>query len=61
MQASECKCNTRYPKKPNEIRNPEYSISCGVRYLKDNLDVAKASSPVDMDRIRLALQENNYG
>lgn len=61
MQASECKYNTEYPKKPNGIKNPEYSISCGVRYLKDNLDAAKASSPVDMDRIRLALQGYNYG
>ena len=61
MQASECKYNTEYPKKPNGIKNPEYSISCGVRYLKDNLDAAKASSPVDMDRIKLALQGYNYG
>ena len=61
MQASECKYNTKYPKKPNGIKNPEYSISCGVRYLKDNLDVAKARSPVDMDRIKLALQGYNYG
>ena len=61
MQASECKYNTEYPKKPNGIKNPEYSISCGVRYLKDNLDTAKARSPVDMDRIKLALQGYNYG
>ena len=61
MQASECKYNTEYPKKPNGIRNPEYSINCGIRYLKDNLDAAKASSPVDMDRIKLALQGYNYG
>ena len=61
MQASECKYNTEYPKKSNGIKNPEYSISCGVRYLKDNLDTAKARSPVDMYRIKLALQGYNYG
>lgn len=61
MQASECKYNTKYPKRPNGIKNPEYSISCGVKYLRDNLELAKAKSPVDMDRIKLALQGYNYG
>jgi len=28
----------------NGIKDPEYSISCGVRYLRDNLDAAKAES-----------------
>lgn len=61
MQASECRYNTKYPKKPNGIKDPEYSIRCGVHYLSDNLDAAKAKSPVDMDRIKLALQGYNYG
>lgn len=61
MQSSECKYNTKYPKKPNGIKNPEYSISCGVRYLKDNLELAKAKSPVDMERISLAVQGYNFG
>lgn len=61
MQASECKYNTKYPKRPNGIKNPEYSISCGVKYLRDNLELAKAKSPVGMDRIKLALQGYNYG
>ncbi len=61
MQASECKYNVKYPKTPNGIKNPEYSIVCGVRYLRDNLDAAKAKSPVDMDRIKLALQGYNFG
>lgn len=61
MQASECQYNTKYPKKPSGIKDPEYSISCGVRYLRDNLDAAKAKSPVDMDRIKLAVQGYNFG
>ena len=61
MQASECGYNTRYPKEPNTIKDPEYSISCGVHYLSDNLSAAKAKSPVDMDRIKLALQGYNFG
>ena len=61
MQASECGYNKKYPKKPNGIKDPEYSIDCGVHYLSDNLSAAKAKSPVDMDRIKLALQGYNYG
>lgn len=61
MQASECGYNKKYPKKPNGIKDPEYSIDCGVHYLSDNLAAAKAKSPVDMDRIKLALQGYNYG
>ncbi len=61
MQASECKYNTKYPKKANGITNPEYSISCGIQYLRDNLKAAKAESPVDIDRIKLALQGYNFG
>ena len=61
MQASECGYNTKYPKGTNTIKDPEYSISCGVRYLSDNLASAKAKSPVDMDRIKLALQGYNFG
>ena len=33
MQASECGYNKKYPKKPNGIKDPEYSIDCGVHYL----------------------------
>jgi len=30
MQASECSYNTQYPKSPNGIRDPEYSIDVGM-------------------------------
>lgn len=61
MQASESPYNTRYPHQPGGIQNPEYSIQCGVQALKQSFDAAHVKSPVDMDRIRLALQGYNYG
>ncbi len=35
MQASECSKNTKYSKKPNSIKNPKYSIECGVKEFAD--------------------------
>ncbi|MFV3037977.1 lysozyme family protein, partial [Klebsiella pneumoniae] len=31
MQSSECSKNTKYSKKPNSIKDPKYSIECGVK------------------------------
>ena len=61
MQASECPYNTKYPKKPNGITDPEYSIEVGVHYLADCLQGAGCSSPSQMDELSLALQGYNYG
>ena len=61
MQASECGFNKKYPNKPNAIKDPDYSIWCGVQMLASVLKSAKCSSPVDMDRIKLALQGYNFG
>lgn len=61
MQASECGYNKKYPRKPNGITDPDYSISCGVQNLAACLKEAKCKNPLDMDRIRLALQGYNYG
>ena len=61
MQSSESSFNTEYPKKPNGITNPEYSIECGVQEIKSCLAGAEVKSPVDMDNIKLALQGYNYG
>lgn len=61
MQAAEGSFNTQYPHTPNGITDPEYSIRCGVQELKDCLTRAKVESPVDMERIKLALQGYNYG
>lgn len=61
MQASECGYNQRFPRTPNGITDPEYSINVGVRELAECLRLAEVDSPLDMDRIRLALQGYNYG
>lgn len=61
MQASEGGFNTRYPHVPNGIADPEYSVECGVQELKAALDAAGVENPVDMERIKLALQGYNFG
>lgn len=61
MQSSQSPYNKKYPRKPNGIKEPEYSISCGVQALKAELTEAETESPIDMERIKLALQGYNYG
>lgn len=61
MQAAEGSFNTRYPHEPNGIQDPEYSIQCGVQELKAALISAEVENPIDMERIKLALQGYNYG
>lgn len=61
MQSSEGIFNTKYPRKPNGITDPEYSICCGVQELKLCLESAKVESPIDMENIKLALQGYNFG
>lgn len=61
MQAAEGSFNTRYPHEPNGIKDPEYSIQCGVQELKAALASAEVESPIDMEHIKLALQGYNFG
>lgn len=61
MQAAEGPFNSKYPKQPNGIKDPDYSIRCGVQELKSVLEQAKVENPLDMEHIRLALQGYNYG
>ncbi len=61
MQAAEGSFNTKYPHKPNGITDPEYSIECGIQELKYALEKAGCTGPTDLDRIKLALQDYNYG
>ena len=61
MQCSEGSFNTKYPKQPNGITDPEYSISCGVQEIKSCLERAGVKNPLDMENIKLALQSYNYG
>ncbi len=61
MQCSESGYNTRYPRTPGSISDPEYSIEVGVQTIADVLQMAGVDSPIDLDRISLALQGYNYG
>ena len=61
MQSSESGYNTRFPRKPNGITDPEYSIECGVKAIKNCLEQAEVENPMDMEHIKLALQGYNFG
>ena len=61
MQAAEGSFNKKYPHEPNGIKDPEYSIECGVQELKAALISAEVENPIDMERIKLALQGYNFG
>lgn len=61
MQASECPHNEKYPRKPNGITDPDYSIQVGIHYLSDCFNEAKVENPFDRDHISLALQGYNFG
>ena len=61
MQSSECEYNEKYPKKPNGITDPTYSIQVGIHYLSENIKLAKVKDPTDIKRLSLALQAYNYG
>lgn len=61
MQSSECGYNNRYPHTPNGITDPAYSIECGVQMLRDSIQMANVKNPIDITRIKLALQGYNFG
>lgn len=61
MQSSECEYNTKYPKEPNGITDPKYSIEAGVHYLSDTIKLAKVKDPSDIKQLSLALQAYNFG
>ena len=61
MEATKGSFNTKSPKQPNGITDPEYSISCGVQEIKSCLERAGVKNPLDMENIKLALQSYNYG
>lgn len=57
MQCSACGYNTT----GEAITDPNYSIECGIQYLRDCLIAAGASGPSDTEHIKLALQGYNFG
>lgn len=61
MQASESGFNEKYPRVPNGITDPEYSIEVGVKTFADCIKQAKVKDPFDTEGIYLALQGYNFG
>jgi len=61
MQASEGDFNTKYPKMPNGITDPDYSCFCGVQEFKEALKQAGVKDINDTKDISLALQTYNFG
>ena len=61
MQASEGPFNKKYPQIPNGIKDPHYSIRCGIKELQDCLKRGKVKDASDEDRIRVALGGYNFG
>lgn len=61
MHASESAYNTQYPNTPGGITDPEHSINVGVHAIADVLTAAGVESPIDIERITLALQGYNFG
>lgn len=61
MQASESGYNTKYPRVPNGITEPEYSIDVGTHTFSDCVKKANVKNPSDTEHIYLALQGYNYG
>ena len=61
MQSSEGQFNTEYPREPNGITDPSYSIACGIQELRHALILAETSGPRDISAIELALQGYNFG
>jgi len=61
MQCSECPYNKKYPQRPNGITDPEYSIDIGILNFKACLNNAGCTGVSDMNGVKLALQDYNYG
>ena len=61
MQASESGYNTKYPRIPNGITEPEYSIDVGTHTFSDCVKKANVKDTSDIEHIYLALQGYNYG
>ena len=61
MQCSESGYNTKYPRVPNGITDPEYSIECGVKTFSNCLLQAGIKDKSDTEKLYLAIQGYNYG
>ena len=57
MASSESGYNTRFPREPLSIKDPLYSIDCGVHTLADAITAAGCTSPADFDHIAWAFSD----
>ena len=61
FQCSESPFNTWYSNVPNSITDVDYSIRVGAETFAYCLDVAGCKSIRDKDRLKVAIQEYNFG
>ena len=61
FQCSESPFNTEYDNAPGSITDVDYSIRVGAETFAYCLDVAKCRRISDMDALKLAIQEYNFG
>lgn len=61
MQCSESPFNKNYSNSPGSITDVDYSINVGVQTFAYCLEQAGCTSVKDMDGLKLALQEYNFG
>lgn len=61
FQCSESPFNTWYSNTPNSITDVDYSIRVGVETFAYCLEVAGCKSIRDTDRLKVAIQEYNFG
>lgn len=61
FQCSESPFNTEYPNTPGSIADTDYSIKVGVETFAYCLEEAGCKSIADTDRLKIALQEYNFG
>ena len=61
MQSSECSKNTKYPKKPNSIKDPKYSIQCGVKDFADALLQSTSAGLGSNDALFTTIDAYNKG
>ncbi|MCI5805062.1 MAG: lysozyme family protein [Clostridium sp.] len=61
MQASECGYNKKYERKAGAIKDPKYSLECGIQYARDAFILFGVQNPNDFDRMAAAVQGYNFG
>lgn len=61
MQSSLFSFNTKYPQQPGAIKDPIYSIKCGVQQFKHLKELAGLEKVSDTAKVKLVIQAYNFG